>query len=42
MIDVGFTPSGAADVQPQMVAVLKHVLDKGVKVILTAVQTEGP
>ncbi len=42
MMEIGYSISGAADVEPQTVAILKHLFDKGVKIIFTAVQTEGP
>ncbi len=42
MMEIGYSISGAADVEPQTVAILKHLFEKGVKIIFTAVQTEGP
>lgn len=42
VLEVGYSVSGAADVEPQTVAVLKHLFGKGVKIIFTSVQTDGP
>ncbi len=42
IMDVGYSVSGAADVEPQTIAILKHLFDKGVKMIFTGNQTEGP
>ncbi|HHY18093.1 MAG TPA: hypothetical protein GX524_08445, partial [Firmicutes bacterium] len=40
-IDIGYSLSGAADVQPQTLVVLKHLFAKDVKVIFTGVQVEA-
>ena len=42
IMDVGYSVSGAADVEPQTVAILKHLFGKGVRMIFTGNQTEGP
>lgn len=42
IMDVGYSVSGAADVEPQTVAVLKHLFEKGVRMIFVGNQTEGP
>ncbi|MEX0975309.1 MAG: hypothetical protein WD024_08200 [Bacillota bacterium] len=42
IMDVGYSVSGAADVEPQTVAILKHLFGKGVRIIFTGNQTEGP
>mgnify|MGYP005855545361 FL=1 len=41
IMDVAFSVSGAADVQPQTVAVLKHLFGRGVRIIIVANQTDG-
>jgi hypothetical protein len=42
IMDVGYSVSGAADVQPQTIAILKHLFGKGVRIIFVGNQTEGP
>jgi len=42
IMDVGYSVSGAADVEPQTVAILKHLFEKGVRMIFVGNQTEGP
>lgn len=42
IMDVGYSVSGAADVEPQTVAILKHLFGKGVRIIFVGNQTEGP
>jgi len=41
IIDVGYSVSGAGDVEPQLVAILKQLFGIGVKVIFVAVQADG-
>lgn len=42
IMDIGFSVSGAADVEPQAVAILKHLFGKGVRIIFTSQISEGP
>ncbi|QUL99193.1 MAG: hypothetical protein IMF26_03815 [Candidatus Fermentithermobacillus carboniphilus] len=42
IVDISYSVSGAADVQPQAVAILKHLFDKGAKAIFVTTVTEGP
>lgn len=42
IFDVTYSVSGAADVQPQAVAVLKHLFEKGARVIFVTTLTDGP
>jgi len=42
MVDIGYSVSGAADVEPQLVAIMKQVMNKDVRVIFTAIQADGP
>jgi hypothetical protein len=42
IMDIGYSVSGAADVEPQTVAILKHLFGKGVRMIFVGNQTEGP
>lgn len=42
IMDVGYSVSGAADVEPQTIAILKHLFGKGVRIIFVGNQTEGP
>lgn len=41
IIDIGISYSGAGDVLPQAVAILKHLMSKDVKVIFTGVQMDS-
>lgn len=42
LMDIGYSVSGAADVEPQAVAILRHLFDKGVRIVFVGVQTESP
>lgn len=42
IMDVGYSVSGASDVQPQTVAILKHLFGKGVRIIFVGNQTDDP
>ncbi len=41
IIDVAYSVSGAADVEPQAIAIVKHLFEKNVKVIFIATNTYG-
>jgi hypothetical protein len=41
LMDVGYSVSGASDVEPQTIAILKHLFGKGVKIVFVAYQVEG-
>jgi hypothetical protein len=41
IMEAGYSISGASDVEPQTIAILKHLMKKGVKVIWTSVIAEG-
>jgi hypothetical protein len=42
IMDIGYSVSGAADVEPQTIAILKHLFGKGVRIIFVGNQIEGP
>ncbi len=42
VIDIGYNIDGAPDVEPQLEAVLRHLFEKGVKIIYRATSTTGP
>lgn len=41
MMEAGYSISGASDVEPQAIAIFKHLMKKGVRVIWTSVVAEG-
>lgn len=41
MVDIGYSVSGASDVEPQAIAVVKHLMTKNIKVLFVGCQPEG-
>jgi len=42
MMDAGYSVSGAADVEPQTIAIIKHLMNRGVKIAFVGYNVEGP